>query len=144
MSEAQTKAYILADNRLAEDSSWDRAKLKAEMLRLHEGDLWILGDHRLICGSSTDKGTVNKLLAGEKPHLMITDPPYGVNYDPAWRSQIHNSPSLRTGRVFNDDEDNWLYRACEPVDLLFVRILSGQKCCLYALREDRASLLYGR
>ena len=151
LTEAQTKAYILADNRLAEDSSWDTAMLKTEMLKLRddyglelehtgferreilrlrmdvadepkdedatpeespsvvsrEGDLWILGDHRLICGSSTDTETVSRLLAGSKPHLMVTDPPYGVNYDPAWRSQIHDSPALRTGRVLNDDLADW-------------------------------------
>ncbi len=151
LTEAQTKAYILADNRLAEDSSWDTVMLKTEMLKLRddyglelehtgfekreilrlrmdvadepkdedatpdespsvisrEGDLWILGDHRLICGSSTDPETVSRLLAGAKPHLMVTDPPYGVNYDPAWRSQIHDSPALRTGRVLNDDLADW-------------------------------------
>ena len=151
LTEAQTKAYILANNRLAEDSSWDTAMLKTEMLKLRDdyglelehtgferreilrlrmdiadtpkdedatpeesqsvvsqiGDLWILGDHRLICGSSTDKDTVNKLLAGAKPHLMITDPPYGVNYDPAWRNEYKESQSARTGRVLNDDRDDW-------------------------------------
>ena len=49
------------------------------------GDVWILGVHRIICGSSTDKKTVQTVLAGEKPHLMVTDPPYGVEYDPGWR-----------------------------------------------------------
>lgn len=51
------------------------------------GELWTLGDHRLICGDSTDKDTVDRLLAGAKPHLMVTDPPYGVNYDPSWRAR---------------------------------------------------------
>ena len=39
------------------------------------GDLWILGSHRLICGDSTDAETITTLLAGAKPHLMVTDPP---------------------------------------------------------------------
>lgn len=151
LTEAQVKAYILADNRLAEDSSWDRSKLKTEMLRLRDeyglelehtgfekreilrlrmdiadtpknedampeevksavsklGDLWLLGDHRLICGSSTDRDTVNRLLAGAKPHLMITDPPYGVNYNPEWRNGIKEIQSVRTGRVLNDERDDW-------------------------------------
>ena len=41
-----------------------------------EGDLWILGEHRLICWNSTDPDTVSRLLAGTKPHLMVTDTPY--------------------------------------------------------------------
>ncbi|MYF91721.1 MAG: hypothetical protein F4184_06270 [Gemmatimonadetes bacterium] len=45
------------------------------------GDVWVLGDHRLICGDSTDKATVDRLLDGATPRLMVTDPPYGVEYD---------------------------------------------------------------
>lgn len=41
------------------------------------GDVWLLGDHRIIC-DSTDKATVEALLGQERPHLMVTDPPYGV------------------------------------------------------------------
>ena len=50
------------------------------------GDVWVLGNHRLICGDATDPATVSAVLAGEKPALMVTDPPYGVKYDPAWRT----------------------------------------------------------
>ena len=151
LTEAQIHAYILADNRLAEDSEWDKPKLKAEMLRLRDeyglelehtgfekreilrlrmdiaeepkdedampepesnpvtvpGDIWQLGEHRLICGSSTDAETVQKLLAGAKPHLMITDPPYGVNYNPEWRNEMLGGQSARTGNVLNDDNDDW-------------------------------------
>ena len=44
------------------------------------GDIWILGDHRLMCGDSTDLGDVNTLMGGEEADLVITDPPYNVNY----------------------------------------------------------------
>ena len=151
LNEAQKRAYIVADNRLAEDSTWDKTLLKTEMLKLRDdfgvdleqtgfekreilrlrldtadepkdedavpeevsnpvskiGDVWILGDHRLICGSCTDKEIVEKLLAGERPHLMVTDPPYGVNYDPNWRNEFSDTQSARTGRVLNDDKDDW-------------------------------------
>ena len=51
------------------------------------GDLWLLGRHRLLCGSATDPADVARLLGGVRPHLMATDPPYGVSYDPAWRNR---------------------------------------------------------
>lgn len=51
------------------------------------GDLWQLGNHRLICGDSTDALVVDRVLGGVKPHLMVTDPPYGVKLDPAWRDR---------------------------------------------------------
>ena len=47
------------------------------------GDLWLLGDHRLICGSATDRATVERLMDGEKAHCVFTDPPYGVSYETA-------------------------------------------------------------
>jgi hypothetical protein len=47
------------------------------------GDLWVLGRHRLLCGDSTVATDVERVLGAVKPHLMVTDPPYGVEYDPA-------------------------------------------------------------
>lgn len=49
------------------------------------GDVYKLGNHRLMCGDSVSADNVGKLLENEKPILMVTDPPYGVNYDPEWR-----------------------------------------------------------
>ena len=50
-----------------------------------KGDIWVLGEHRIICGDSTDPKTVERLLDGAEPDLMVTDPPYGVQYDATWR-----------------------------------------------------------
>jgi len=66
------------------------------------GDLYVLGDHRLLCGDATSAEDVTRLLGGAVPNLMVTDPPYGVNYDPAWRSG-----AKRTGKVANDDRHDW-------------------------------------
>src|SRR5437762_3203625 len=45
------------------------------------GDLWVLDSHRLLCGDSTVATDVERVLGGVAPHLMVTDPPYGVSYD---------------------------------------------------------------
>ena len=73
------------------------------------GDLWVLGRHKIICGSSTDAHVVQRLLAGVTPHLMVTDPPYGVEYDASWREEavgIKNGGSAK-GKVLNDDQADW-------------------------------------
>jgi hypothetical protein len=51
------------------------------------GDLFVLGDHRLICGDCTDPNVVARLLAGAKPKLMVCDPPYGTSLDSEWRDR---------------------------------------------------------
>jgi len=72
------------------------------------GDVWILGNHRLICGDSTDALVVEKLLGSVKPHLMVTDPPYGVQYDPEWRERAGvNTATAAKGKVLNDDRADW-------------------------------------
>jgi DNA modification methylase len=71
------------------------------------GDIWCLGDHRVGCGDSTDAAAVDALLKGREPHLMITDPPYGVEYDPAWRHQRGVSRSGRRSKVRNDERADW-------------------------------------
>ena len=148
LSEAQKRAYVLADNKLAERAGWDAAMLALEAAELdalgtdlgalgfgsaeidallregpdpreeatpeppeapvsRPGDLWTLGPHRLLCGSSTDPEAVARLLGAVRPHLMVTDPPYGVDYDPAWRNAAGASRTTRVGKVLNDDRADW-------------------------------------
>lgn len=127
LTEAQKKAYIIADNRMAMDAGWDEELLRVEIEALqaeafdvsltgfdpneiddlfkenrkgglHDddfdietelkkptftkaGDVWTLGRHRLVCGDSTKKETFDTLMDGKKANLVLTDPPYNVNYE---------------------------------------------------------------
>ena len=123
LTEAQKKAYVIADNKLALNAGWDTDALTAELRRLQEldfnldligfdsdelaqllepeqvegltdeddvpdvpetpvtveGDIWVLGNHRLMCGSATDPEDIEKLAQGDYIDLIHTDPPYGMN-----------------------------------------------------------------
>lgn len=117
LSDAQRKAYILADNRLGELGEWDMDLVMEELTALDDmdfdvtvtgfdlpdlteadevveddysedvetrcklGDLWQLGDHRLICGDSTDVNVIDSLMDGQKADVVYTDPPYGMDLD---------------------------------------------------------------
>lgn len=155
LTDAQRKAYILADNKLALNAGWDSELLKVELAELQGegfdlsligfntdelaglmadktegltdpddvpeapanptsalGDIWVLGKHRIICGDSCDALVVEKLLGPVKPHLMVTDPPYGVEYDPNWRNKAKRADGTAigasaTGVVANDDNADW-------------------------------------
>ena len=163
LTEAQKKAYILADNRLAEQAGWDQDLLALELGELSDigvdlgsigfdageidallnhgaadpleeetpappddpvselGDLWIMGRHRLLCGDATSATDVARLLDGVKPHLLASDPPYGVEYDPAWRNETGGTKTKRTGKVMNDHRADWREAwALFPGDVAYV------------------------
>jgi len=72
------------------------------------GDVWLLGDHRIGCGDSTSAADVEPVLAGSRPDLMVTDPPYGIDYDPSWRAQCSRDTNrLARRKVLNDDSADW-------------------------------------
>src|ERR1700724_3337344 len=63
-------------------------------------------EHRLLCGDSTVATDVERVLGGVTPHLMVTAPPYGVNYDAGWRGRrglLGHRPGAALGKVLNDD-----------------------------------------
>ena len=126
LTEAQRRALVLADNRLALDAGWDEEMLRVELASLQEdgfdldivgftdeeledllrdpeetrdgltdedavpdeqetaitvpGDVWVLGDHRLLCGDATSMDAIQTVLAGGLADMVFTDPPYNVDY----------------------------------------------------------------
>jgi len=158
LSETQRRAYILADNKLAElGGGWDEEMLKVELEAIKEsdldhlltgfsdeemaellaepnelngdpdevpetpddpitkpGDLWILGEHRLLCGDSTKAEDVERLMAGAKADLCFTSPPYNSK-DGGYKTDY----SGKTKKFYNhqcDDrtEDEWV-KFCNDV-----------------------------
>jgi hypothetical protein len=124
LSEAERRAYVLADNKLALNAGWDEAMLGAEVADLvalgvdmdptgfgagevekllaayrdgasfadeappppehpvtRPGDLWRMGEHRLLCGNATRVDDLRRVLAGSLADLVFTDPPYNVAYE---------------------------------------------------------------
>ena len=93
LTEAQKRAYILADNQLALNAGWDDEMLSVELSDLQDqtaalekasfvepGDIWTVGRHRVMCGDATSPEDVEKLMDGKKANLVLTDPPYGVSF----------------------------------------------------------------
>ena len=134
LSEAQRRALVIADNKLALNAGWDEELLRGLLSELREdefnlevlgfsdeelnallteapdlaegltdedavpepleepvsrrGDLWILGEHRLLCGDSANREDVDRLMAGEVADLVNTDPPYNVRVEPRSNNAI--------------------------------------------------------
>ena len=167
LTEAQRRAYRIADNKLTELGAWDEALLAGELQELlaedfdlsvvgfsdaeldellagdggedgtrdgedevpetpvdpvsRPGDLWLLGPHRLLCGDATVATDVERVLGGVSPLLMVSDPPYGVEYDPSWRNKAGAASTRRTGKVLNDDRADWREAwALFPGDVAYV------------------------
>lgn len=136
LTEAQRRAYILADNKLTLNAEWDNSLLAVEIADLQgegfdvsltgfsadeisdlfadetessikdddydltaaleqaafaeKGDIWTVGNHRLMCGDATDEQDVSALMDGKKAALAVTDPPYGVSFQSSSGLKIQN------------------------------------------------------
>ena len=71
------------------------------------GDLWVCGSHRVLSGDATCADDVARLVGSTPPLQMVTDPPYGVDYDPCWRERAGLGKQRQTGAVINDDRADW-------------------------------------
>ncbi len=153
----QKKAYILADNRIAENAGWDQALLKLELAELQAadydlslmgftdeeiddllspedeggglteddaipeppvdpvsrpGDLWILGNHRLLCGDSTVLSDVERLMDGQLADMAFTDPPYNVDYGNSAKDKMRGKDRRILNDALGDGFYKFLYDAC--------------------------------
>ena len=79
--------------------------LKATTIQV--GDLFELGSHRLVCGDATNPDVVARLMAEDRPTIMVTDPPYGLSYRPIWRVEAGGSGRHAVGPILNDDRCDW-------------------------------------
>ncbi|MBS1853904.1 MAG: site-specific DNA-methyltransferase [Acidobacteria bacterium] len=88
------------------------------------GDIWLLGDHRLLCGDSTQMDAVEKVLAGGLADLVFTDPPYNVNYGATMKDKLRGNKRKIANDNLGDDFERFLYDAC-------VNILAVTKGAVY-------------
>lgn len=175
LTEAQRKAYILADNRLGELGEWDMEIVTSELETLQDmdfdieltgfdlfedeeeqdveedeipenvetkcklGDIWKLGDHRLICGDSTNLSVIEKLMSGALADMVFTDPPYGVSYTGGMKIEDGHIKGNGKKEIKNDSLDydglySFLYDA-----FLNIKTASKNKSAIYVFYSHSRS-----
>ena len=177
LTEAQRKAYVIADNQLALNAGWDLDTLKVELDRLTEldfdvdllgfdddflsslldepvdgltdedavpdapenpvtveGDVWVLGNHRLMCGDSTSIDAVDKLMDGQKADMVFTDPPYNIDY----QGVSDKRDKIKNDKMPDADFQNFLVQSVMSCETMYV-CCSWQYAHLFkAAMEDLA------
>ena len=162
LTEAERRAYILADNRLAELASWDMDivneeltdlddmdfnieltgfELETDVPEVHEdegfdetraeprakrGDIYQLGDHRLMCGDATSSEDVEQLMNGDRADLSITSPPYGASKSAKIRTHYQRGESGPDSFYIDhdDDIDSW----AELISGAFSNMQTASEC----------------
>jgi DNA modification methylase len=161
LSQAQRRALVIADNRLAQNAGWDEEMLRVELEALREddfhldllgfedaeieallaqpdeavtgntdedavpetldaavtvpGDVWILGDHRLLCGDATVMTDVEKVLAGGLADMVFSDPPYNVNYGATMKDKLRGKKRKIANDDLGDGFESFLRDACTNI-----------------------------
>jgi len=176
MTDAQKKAYVIADNRLALNAGWDNAMLTIELKDLEDegfdlsltgfddseldallnpieetegltdedavpdmldepktklGDIYILGNHRLMCGDSTSIDDAEKLMDGLLADLVFTDPPYNVDYS---GRGANNLGTIKNDNMSADDFEQF----CRDIFITYSAIMKPL-ACIYVCHPDSAS-----
>lgn len=152
LTDAQKRAYIIADNKLALNAGWDNNLLSLEFKDLKDldfdlsltgflpdeinallapeqvegltnedavpevpvepitklGDIWVLGNHRLMCGDSTSIDAVEKLMGGQKADICFTSPPYGLGKSIALSGNKAMNKNESAYKTHKDDAEEWL------------------------------------
>ena len=105
----------------ATEDDFDEPDIQTVQTDIKRGDIIEIGRHRLMCGDSTSESDVNALLVGNKPQLMVTDPPYGVEYNAEWRKESGLTKGGSFGKVINDDNADWTKAwVLSPSDVCYV------------------------
>ena len=176
MTDAQKKAYVIADNRLALNAGWDNAMLTIELQDLEDegfdltltgfddselnallnpieetkgltdedavpdvpeepktklGDIYILGNHRLMCGDSTSIDNAEKLMGGLLADLVFTDPPYNVDYS---GRGANNLGTIKNDNMSAEDFEQF----CRDIFITYSAIMKPL-ACIYVCHPDSAS-----
>tara|TARA_B110000261_G_scaffold5852_1_gene6073 strand:+ start:287 stop:1462 length:1176 start_codon:yes stop_codon:yes gene_type:complete len=159
LSEAQKRAYVIADNKLALNAGWDEELLSLELGELQaidfdlsligfsedelelllveevegltdedavpeppetpttvEGDVWVLGNHRLMCGDSTSIDAVDKLMNGHKADMVFTDPPYNIDY----QGVAKNHDKIKNDKMSDSDFVQFLTDSVMGCETMYV------------------------
>ncbi len=161
LSEAQRRALVIADNRLALDAGWDEEMLRVELEALREddfnldllgfaddeieallaepdepvagntdedavpetpetavtvaGDVWLLGEHRLLCGDATQMEALKRVLVGGLADMTFCDPPYNVNYGATMKDKLRGKRRAIKNDNLGDGFEQFLRDACANI-----------------------------
>jgi len=91
----------------AVEPSAEKAPERPESAVSRPGDLWRCDSHRILAGDATSPEAVAALFGSDRPKLLLTDPPYGVQYDPQWRERAGLGQTRQSGAILNDDQADW-------------------------------------